>query len=62
VRCGLLFGDATGIDQRLHERVIVGELLQLVIAKQIRAGITHVHKCYTPTEPIQPRDGGSHPG
>ena len=46
LRCGwtasLLLGDPALVDQRLHERVVAGELADLAVAEQVGAAVAHV--------------------
>ena len=42
VAVGLLGGDPAVVDQRLHERVVVGDLRELAVAHQVGAGVADV--------------------
>ena len=52
---GLLLGDPALVDQPLHPGVVLGDLRELAVAQEVRAGVADVHE----TEPLaRPQQGG----
>ncbi len=57
---GLLLGDATVVDERLHEGVVMGELMQDAIAIQVGAGVADMRHPEPAAVEEQRRHRGAH--
>ena len=59
---GCLFRcDAALVDQRLHPRVVVGELFQFAVAQQVAARVADVRDAQHRAREGGTREGGAHP-
>jgi hypothetical protein len=60
VAVGLLGGDPAVVDERLHERVVVGDLRELAVTDQVGARVADVAEREPPTGEEDRGEGGAH--